>query len=242
MVTTDSLLEELNNLYLHLSFEPDCEWIECLFLNLLTLLSLTMSVSSILTMIISIKKHKNMPCHWSIRFSIGILLISAMVSVASFILLIYQQNGRHFDFADFECKVVVILIVFLFVLSPSIAIISSISYLRWKSLLISLKMDGPTVRWTETQRNTDLMNLHSVNQEQVVLNAHKSRYRLHLFSFLGQLTLFIAVQSKKYHQSGHQDRHFIADWNIENCTMVLTDNHQDFESLEWAESITKNEL
>ena len=269
MVDADHMLYALNNIHWHLWVQPDYRLIECLLLQILTLLSLMMCVSSISTIIGSIKKHRHVLCHWSIRFSIGILLLSSLLSAASFILLIYQQNGRHFDFADFECKVVVILLVLFAILAPTTTLISIMSYSRWQSLLFDLEQNKTfkmnELQWYSTKplddgAKIDLVHLIAVNhkdeQNEIVLNAHKSRYKLHLLSFLGQLVLMMAMQYKNYNEEqeklikwGHRfsrvlrtDDYYIAKWELEHGIVDHREQHQDFESLDWLEYVARSSL
>jgi len=283
--------------------DPDYRLIECLILQILTLITMVMSISSLFIIVAYIRMHKNVLCHWTIRFSIGVLLLSAMLGIASFILLIYQQNGRHFDYEHAECKVVaVILAVFAIIFIP-IQGISIMAYRRWNSLVDDAGIhEMKDVRWYEVQTldngaDIDLRQLVAVKNAEkletalqseseqtllpdpdredkveeekeekkedgstqkveIVLTAHKSRYKLHCLSLLAQIVLFVTVQLKNYNEEQEkllkwgyrfsrvidEDDYYIAKWEMENG---LTTEHQmkeSFESLDWLEYVARGSL
>ena len=279
------------HIHWHLWVDPDWRLIECLLLQILTLVTLVMSVSSLFTITSYIRRHHQILCHWTVRFSIGLLLLSAMLGAASFILLIYQQNGRHFDYDDIECKIVTVILVAFAILFIPIQGISVMAFYRWKSLVEdSGVVDMGNVKWYEIQTtdvgaDIDLRHLVAVkfvesldkveeterkqtddsNQEkeesnekvkkmEIVLNAHKTRYKLHFMSLIAQIVLFMTVQFKNYHEEHEkllkwgyrfsrvidEDDYWIAKWELENGIVDKSETKEDFESLDWLEYVARS--
>jgi len=298
MLDKDFFVVAWNNVCWHLWMEPDIRLIECLILQIVTLITMVMSVSSLCTIIAYIRMHKHVLCHWTIRFSIGVLILSVMLGVASFILLIYQQNGRHFDYEHTECKVVTIVIAVFSIIFIPIQGISIMAYRRWNSLIDDAGIrEMKNVKWFEVQTfddgaNIDLRQLVAVkhaeelekalqseseqkrssdpDQEdtakeeeednpkkmEVVLTAHKSRYKLHFLSLIAQIVLFVTVQIKNYNEEQEkllkwgyrfsrvidEDDYFIAKWELENGIRDESEVKESFETLDWLEYVARGSL
>ena len=300
MISTDFFTEGWHHILWHLWIDPDWRLIECLLLQILTLITLVMSISSLFTITSYIHRHQKVLCHWTVRFSIGLLLLSTMLGTASFILLIYQQNGRHFDYSHIECKIATIILVTFAILFIPIQGISIMAYYRWKSLVEDSGVNTlENVKWyeiytTDVGADIDLRHLVAVqfvesldkeeeseqkqtvesNQEEeqkkesndskddndknkkmeIVLNAHKTRYKLHFLSLIAQIVLFMTVQFKNYHEEQEkllkwgyrysrvidEDDYWIAKWELENGIVDETHTKQSFESLDWLEYVARS--
>eukprot|EP01083_Nonionella_stella_P031294 85680_1 len=282
MFDRDYFAYGFNNIYWYLWVNPDYRLIECLMFEILIIVTFVMSISSLFNIVSYINKYKTVACHWSIQLSIGILSLSTTLSLSSFILLIYQQNGRHFNRNHAHCKIALFFIGVSVLLLPVIAFICIKSYLKWKLVEEGLKNN---ITWYELKTldkecDMDLRHLVAVHtkpqgvQDQaddtlllnektneklpenmnIVLNAHKSKYKLHLLSFVGQLLLFISVQYKNYYEEndkmmawGHrfsklinEDDYYIAKWELENGIEI--NPNESFETLEWMEYIARNNI
>ena len=200
-------------------------------------------------------------------------------------MLIYQQNGRHFDAEHTECKIVIILLAIFVALVPVVMFFSVRSCLKWRMLLNAMSIDD-NIKWQEVRTldadsNIDLKHLIAVKQEvvtpaaeeekteedndvdqkadsnennfnlDIVLTAHKSKWKLHTLSFIAQLILFGSVQYKNYNEEKEKlyewgyrfsrlidlDDYYIAKWELENG--IKPDPNETFESLEWLEHIAR---
>jgi len=173
-----------NSMVQHLWLHPDYRLIECLLLQILTLITLVMSISSLFTITGYIRRYSQTLCHWTVRFSLGQLLLSALLGVASFILLIYQQNGRHFDFDDIECKMVAMVLVVFSVIFIPVQVISIMAYRRWGSLVEDAGIANlENVKWYEIQTldadaDIDLRHLVAVKHSETVVEAKESEQKL----------------------------------------------------------------
>lgn len=265
MFDDDIFWDAFTSLHWHLWVQPDLRLIECLVLQFLTLLSLVMSICSLLTIITYVRKYHQTICHWSIRCSIGTLLLSTLLSLAGFILLIYQQNGRHFDRNDWECKAVALLMCSFSILAPFVAIVCALSYFRWKALMKDPKLDTiADLRWYETKpldddANADLSHLVAVKHQkkdkkvEIVMSAHKSRFRLHALTLLGQAVLVLTAQYGHYNEEHEkllkwgyrfsrvldEEDYYFAKYQLEHGD-VGEFAQETYESLEWLEYVSRN--
>lgn len=269
------------NIYWHLWIKPDYQLIESLFLQIITIIIFIMSITSIITIILYLMSNKykkqnifQIINHWSIQFSISILLLSTILSLSSFILLIYQQNGRYFNSNDFLCKIVIILILIFIILLPIIIFISINSYFKFKKNnnynIKSLKrfeiktlnkdynMDIRHLIYVKNDKNissssillNEKTNEKIFDNNNIIFIANKTRYKLHLLSFIAQFILFITIQFKNYNENynklliwGHkfsklinEHDYYYAKWQQQQQTHKTKET---FESIEWLEYIAR---
>jgi len=159
----------LHNAYWHLWIYPDYRLIECLVLEVVVIVSLVMSVTSICSMISYLRKYRQTEWHCSIPSSIGILSLSTCLAIASLLLLVYQQNGRHFDRKHILCQIAVAFLIIFAVLVPIVIIASIVAYLKWSKLrnrvMTTAENHGATwhdIRPLDRDYNIDLRNLVAV--------------------------------------------------------------------------------
>lgn len=284
---TMSLYTYFVNVYWHLWVKPDYHLIECLFLEVIAIITFIMSLTSIITIIL-FKRNQEKPFiwninHFSVNLSISILSLSVILSLSGFLILIYQQNGRWFDRKDILCQIVSMLMICFIVLIPMTTYISIRSYLKW-ILMKNNKIgnDKDNIKWHEVktlnkdydmdlrylvatkkrhkQESKQLLNEKtnkplddSSHETDIVLIANKTRYKLHLFSFVAQLILFTTLQIKNYKEYNdkllkwgfefsrliNEDDYYYAKWIKDNNLHHLIDEDETFETIEWLQYVAR---
>mmetsp|Transcript_82199 Transcript_82199/g.100860 ORF Transcript_82199/g.100860 Transcript_82199/m.100860 type:complete len:301 (-) Transcript_82199:13-915(-) len=116
----------------HLWYEPDWRLIECIVFQSIFIITFVMALCSFIAIIKANNESKQNIKHWSIVFTLCLLILSMLSSLSHFILLIYQQNGRHWNIIHNECKIVFYISILSFILIPIFTILSIYSYKNWK--------------------------------------------------------------------------------------------------------------
>mmetsp|Transcript_22451 Transcript_22451/g.36012 ORF Transcript_22451/g.36012 Transcript_22451/m.36012 type:complete len:297 (-) Transcript_22451:8-898(-) len=210
----DDILYGLHNIAFHLWIKPDWRLIECLVLQVFTIITWSMSVGSLYAIMSYLRKYRQTECHWSVRYSIGVLSLSTLLSSASFLLLLFQQNGRYFDDKHILCRTASVLILISVVCLPWVVFASFRGYRKWKNIAAQLNSANQNIKWyevrpVETEYFVDLKNLVAVKSKSALLTSDpaKAKEEIQETTLLNEATEEPIVSKDDIVFIAHKTRH-----------------------------------